>query len=283
MLHRNGIYSEYREPGDAPIESLHLESEGYVHIRSVFSADELRELSVDIDRVFDELPADGRSRDRSDEEDDHYRYEMFNRSAVCQRAIGNRGILDVVEPLIGEDCHVIANTAWRNAANFEAHHGGGGWHIDAGPHITLPEGASWPEDIPHPVFAVGVHIFLKDCGMDDGPTGILPGSHLSGMFPPREHYMDDHLTYNGEGVVPIVAKAGDVAMFVSDVWHRRLPTGENDQGRYFLQVHYGRRDIAQRIRSTEVVNHIADDAISRAETERDKQLIGIHPNLFYDG
>ena len=119
--------------------------------------------------------------------------------------------------------------------------------------------------------------------MDDGPTGVLPGSHLSGLFPPRDDYLNDELTYQGQEVVPLVADAGDVGMFVSDVWHRRMPTTDGDKGRYFLQVHYGRRDIAQRIRPTSEVNHLSADAIDRATTEREKALIGIHANLFYDG
>ena len=281
MIHRNGIYSEYREA--ASVDSAFLETHGYVLLRSVFDASEVAELSADIDRVFDELPADGRSALRPAEEDEMFRYEMFNRSAVCQKAIANRGILDVIEPLIGEDCHVIANTAWRNEAHFEGTHGGGGWHIDAGPHIPLPEDVVWPDDIPHPVFAIGMHIYLQDCTMDDGPTGVLPGTHLSGQFPPRDDYLNNELTYQGQEVVPLVADAGDVGMFVSDVWHRRMPTTDGDKGRYFLQVHYGRRDIAQRVRPTSEVNHLSLDAIDRATTEREKALIGIHANLFYDG
>lgn len=283
MIHRNGIYSEYRSQADASEESAHLETHGYVMLPRVFTEEEVAALKEDIDRVFEELPADGRSQFRSAEEDNMFRYEMFNRSAVCQRVVGKRAILDVIEPLIGEDCHIIANTAWRNEPGPKWEHGGGGWHIDAGPHIPLPDGVEWPDNIPHPVFAVGVHIYLMDCGMQDGPTGVIPGSHLSGRFPPRDHYLNDDLTYNGVGVVPLLAKAGDVAMFVSDAWHRRMPTTAEDRGRYFLQVHYGRRDIAQRIKSTSVVNHLSEEALERATTDREKELIGIHPNLFYDG
>ncbi len=83
--------------------------------------------------------------------------------------------------------------------------------------------------------------------------------------------------------MPLIAKAGDVAMFVSDIWHRRLPTGEGDQGRYFLQVHYGRRDIAQRLRPTAEINHLSEAALVRARTEREKTLVGLHNNRFYDG
>jgi hypothetical protein len=90
-------------------------------------------------------------------------------------------------------------------------------------------------------------------------------------------------SWNGVGVVPLVARAGDVAMFVSDVWHRRLPTLEGDSGRFFLQVHYGRRDLAQRVRSTAEVNHVSAEALARIRSDRERTLLGLHPNFFYDG
>ena len=65
---------------------------------------------------------------------------------------------------------------------------------------------------------------------------------------------------------------GDVAMFVSDVWHRRMPQGPVDKGRFFLQAHYGRRDIAQRVKPTSVVNHVSGDVSIEELTEREQQL-----------
>ena len=62
---------------------------------------------------------------------------------------------------------MIANTAWRNPAGQPGSHGGQNWHIDAGPHIPLPEGVRWPAEIPHPVFAIGVHIYLMDCALKE--------------------------------------------------------------------------------------------------------------------
>jgi hypothetical protein len=51
----------------------------------------------------------------------------------------------------------------------------------------------------------------------------------------------------------------------------------------FVQCHYGRRDLAQRIRPTDAVNHLSEAAIARAETERQKTLAGLHRPGFYDG
>lgn len=212
-----------------------------------------------------------------------FRYAMLNRSAAAQRTVAHSGLLDVIEPLLGEDCHVIANTAWRNPAGQPGSHGGQNWHIDAGPHVPLPEGVRWPAEIPHPVFAIGVHVYLQDCEMEDGPTGVIPGSHLSGRPPPPGRHLDAGLDYEGRGVVPLIAKAGDAGLFVSDVWHRRMPTGDGDHGRFFLQIHYGRRDIAQRLLTTAEANQVSPEAIARAASERERSVIGLHPPFFYDG
>lgn len=281
MIHRKMGYltPENHHAGDA---AKQLETQGYVLVPGVLSSAHTQALAEDIHRVFETQPPDRRT-DRPAEAQAMFRYAMLNRSAMCQETVAHRGILDVIEPLLGEDCHVIANTAWRNPPNSEGMHGGEAWHIDAGPHIPLAEGVTWPAEIPHPTFAIGAHIYLRQCTMEDGPTGVLPGSHLSGQFPPAERRMDSDLTYRGQSVVPLLAQPGDVGFFVSDIWHRRMPTRPGDQGRFFLQVHYGRRDIAQRILTTQETNHLSDAAIARAQSDREKTVVGIHTPMFYDG
>ncbi|MEM1437017.1 MAG: phytanoyl-CoA dioxygenase family protein [Pseudomonadota bacterium] len=282
MLKRTHGYLTSMAADTAPREAVELESEGCTIIEQVFLPAELDRLRAEIDEVFDTLPPDSRAKSRRTvEADAEFRYEMLNRSAASQTAIGNPRILEVIEPLLGDDCHVIANTAWRNAPKPDDP--AQPWHIDAGPHVPLPEGVSWPEDIPHPVFAIGAHLFLKDCIEQDGPTGVIPGSHKSGRFPPHEDIMNPNLTFAGRTPRLLTARAGDVTLFVSDVWHRRMPTGANDQGRYFLQVHYGRRDIAQRLQTTGQANQVSAAAIERADSRRSRTLIGLHAPFFYDG
>ncbi|MBT5685090.1 MAG: hypothetical protein HOJ11_08790, partial [Gammaproteobacteria bacterium] len=107
--------------------------------------------------------------------------------------------------------------------------------------------------------------------------------HTSGQVPPAAQRDDTELTWNGRGVTPLTTKAGDVAMFVSDIWHRRLPSLEDDAGRFFLQVHYGRRDIAQRLHTTDNSNQISTTARARIQSQREAQLLGLHAPMFYDG
>ena len=279
---QNGVrYIAVRET-PVPNEAMELEKQGYTIVRKAFNTKDIKVLRTEIETVYNEQWPDNRNRDRLDKKDSHhFRYEMYNRSRLCQSILGRQEILDVIEPLLEEDCHIIANTCWRNPPGDAGL--GGSWHLDAGPHIPLSPGQMWTEDLPHPVFAIGAHIFLIDCPRHCGSTGIIPGSHRSGMFPPPDHIRDDELSWNGVKAKALIAKAGDVALFVSDIWHRLLPTQKGDTGRFFLQVHYARRDIAQRVKTTETVNHVDPAAIQRIASDLERRLLGLHPMHFYDG
>lgn len=281
MITRRSGYLTVRE-GPVPSSSVALQTEGYVLLERVLAEAELDELRRDVERVFADYPPDERGSKAPAEHWAPFRYEMLNRSGPVQTAIAHLRILEAIEPLLGEDCHVIANTAWWQPAGNDEH-GGRFWHIDSGPHVPRPAGVSWDDRIPYPVCAVAAHIFLIDCPLAAGPTGVIPGSHTSGQAPPVDRADDDELQWEGRQAVPLVAGAGDVALFVSDVWHRRLRPAEDNPGRMFIQCHYGRRDLAQRIRTTREVNHLSSEAVDRATTPRASRLAGLHPPGFYDG
>ena len=282
MIKRRRGYVALRTEG-APAASVELERQGYAVLPKLFDAEESAPLRKDVLRVFSELPPDVRRDNAPPGMYDDFRYEMLNRSALCQDAISDQRILDVVEPLLGEDCHVIANTAWRNLPRDVYKHGGGHWHIDAGPHVPRPPGVPWDERIPYPVFAVAAHIMLQDCPLRCGPTAVIPHSHRSGQAPPPPSDDDTELTWESQKPVILTAEAGDVLLFVSDVWHRRMPALPNDDGRLFLQVHYARRDIAQRLRPTDETHQLSERAIARAKDPRRRTLLGLHKPFFYDG
>jgi hypothetical protein len=180
MIKRLGGYLTLRT-GAAPAASAQLERDGYAVLPGVLEAELIARLTREIEEAFASLPPERGRPDR-----DEFRYEMLNRSAACQEAVGHPALLAAIEPLLGEDCHVIANTAWRNPPSF----GGGPWHCDAGPHVPRPEGVPWDERIPYPVFAIGTHLYLRDCPLACGPTAVIPGSHRSGRLPPFERLND---------------------------------------------------------------------------------------------
>lgn len=210
---------------------------------------------------------------------DQFRHGVCNRSAIAREAIASRSILDVVEPLLGDDCHVISNTLWRNPAEGFV---GQAWHTDAGPHVPRPAGVEWDDRIPYPVFVVAAHLLLDDLTEADGATAVVPGSHRSGQPVPVERRNDLVLDHDGVGPTLLTGSRGDVVLFCSDIWHRGMPAGPGATGRFFLQCHYGRRDIAQRIRTTDVVNHLTP-RVASSVSGREATLLGLHDPGFYDG
>ena len=159
----------------------------------------------------------------------------------------------MIEPLLGDDCHVIANTAWRNPPEF-----GGGPGTATPVRTSRGPSVPWDDRIPYPVFAIGAHIL--PAGLHARPTA-RPRSCPGAIAPAgsRRSIACTTTTSPTTAGRPCcsTARAGDVALFVSDVLAPRAPGRRGGRGRYFLQVHYGRRDLAQRIRTTDVVNHLS--------------------------
>jgi ectoine hydroxylase-related dioxygenase (phytanoyl-CoA dioxygenase family) len=270
ITRRHGNLRLRSEP--APLASAQLERDGFVVLRGVIEPEAVRALRNEIAEVFANSPPD-RSHDTGGE----YRHAMFNRSALSQKAVSAPAILEAIEPVLGEDCHVIANTAWRNLPGRPA----GRWHIDAGPHVPRAAGVVWPDEIPYPVFAIGMHLFLDDCPKEAGPTAVVPGSHRSGSTPPWRQEGDPDPIYEGRGPELLIARAGDAALFVSDVWHQGT-AAEAGWGRFFLQAHYARRDISQRLLMSSEMSQVSPEAAGRAQTPRERTLIGLHDPFFYD-
>jgi ectoine hydroxylase-related dioxygenase (phytanoyl-CoA dioxygenase family) len=254
---------------DVPSSSIdpvtQLREEGFTALRGILTPAQVSELKAELERIFTEPPT---------EDDEKYgpywRMLLFERSELCQRMIEHPKLLEVVEPILGSDCHVIANAGWMTPAGYE----GGPWHTDAGPHVPRDEGIEWDERIPYPIFAIGVMLYLTDVPLESGPTAVIPGSHKSGRPAPQV----DEPMYKGRGPVALESQAGDAALFASDTWHRGLPH-RSGEPRIVWQVHYGRRDIAPRYRPYKN-QRIPDEVVARA-SERGKRLIGIHPIGFY--
>src|SRR5688572_27184963 len=107
--------------GEPPEAAVSLQHDSHAVLPGVLTADEVAALHAEVGAVFDSS-----GPDREGDTLGQFRHGMLNRSALAQKAIGHPRILEAIEPLLGEDCHVIANTAWRNVKG----HQGGTWHID---------------------------------------------------------------------------------------------------------------------------------------------------------
>ena len=100
--------------GVAPEASVQLQEQGSTLLREVLSAAAVNALSDEIAAVYDDYPRDNRlAAVRDPEEDEDFRYEMFNRSATAQKTIAHPLILETIEPLLGEDCPIAVATSRR--------------------------------------------------------------------------------------------------------------------------------------------------------------------------
>ena len=269
--------------GEPPHGSRRLEEDGHFLARGVLTPEKVGALRSEIESVYRDFEPDWRPGSGSREHAEMFRYELFNRSPMSQKVLGCRSILDVLEPLLGGDCHLVSCTSWRNPAGSKSAPRGQQWHVDGGPYVARASSQPWPSNIPYPIFVVTAQIYLQSVTIDDGPTAVLPGSHKSGQLPPVAREWDVDLEYEGRPGEVHLANAGDVTFFVSDAWHRRMPTTDACKGRFFIQAAYGRREIAQRIRLSSQLNAVSPEALERAVTKRQRQLLGIHDAVFYDG
>ena len=271
-------------PGNSDATSLSaaLETEGHCILRGAFNAEEVSALRDEVLEVYRHVPPDMRDSATSLEIGEMYRYQLFHHSELCQQAIARREILEVIEPLLGADCHVISCTGWKNPTGRAATQHGLQWHIDGGPHVPRLKGTDWPAHIAYPVFVVATHIYLQDVRIEDGPTSCIPKSHTSGQAPPHEKAWASDLNHDGLTASHHLVKAGDVDFRVSAVWHRRWPPTQNSNGRLFVQTNYGRRDIAQRVLPTSEVNHATHRSLNRAKDDRERRLLGLHPQGYFD-
>lgn len=194
---------------------------------------------------------------------------VFNRDPYWLQFLDRPGIVDLAEAALGTDCHVIGETAWRSHPRFR----GEALHADYLP-MTWPDN-TLPETVRVPMFILTVHYYLCDVAPDLAPTRIIPGSHRAGRAP----LADEH-AWRGTAPQAVLASAGDALVFRSDVWHAGSDNTTRESVRYLLQVHYGRREMAQHFSPFTAWRF--DPRVLAAATRRQRRLLGDHEPGPYD-
>ena len=120
------------------------------------------------------------------------------------------------------------------------------------------------------------HFYLSDITAELCPTKVLPGSHKSGRYPQRRR----EATWQGRGVESVLCRAGDVLFFRSELWHSGSANITTDQVRYLLQVHYGRRMVAQKF--SPYIEWEFNREVIEACSPRQLRLLGDHQPGAYD-
>ncbi|MCY1284999.1 Phytanoyl-CoA dioxygenase (PhyH) [compost metagenome] len=201
--------------------------------------------------------------------DDHFKC-VFNRGPEWLPYLDLPGVIELAEAALGEDCHVIGQTAWRNHPGFV----GAELHLD---HLVmeLPERLLADPGFLLPMQICTAHLYLDDIDADLCPTLVIPGSHRAGRKPrPGE------TTWQGRSAEAVLCRAGDALVFRSELWHAGSRNRSADRSRYLLQVHYGRRMVAQKF--SPYLDFRFNPEVLAACTPRQRRLLGDHDAAEYD-
>jgi ectoine hydroxylase-related dioxygenase (phytanoyl-CoA dioxygenase family) len=242
------------------LQALH--EQGFVLLPGVLDARQIAELRAAIDRLkpkhwdYTGLV-------------DHYKC-VFNRAPLWLPYLDPPGVIELAEAALGADCHVIGQTAWRCHPDF----------IGAELHLDYLAMALPPALLANPAFLLPMqictaHLYLDDIHADLCPTLVVPGSHRAGRQP-----LAEETQWQGHAAQPVLCQAGDVLFFRSELWHAGSRNRTADQTRYLLQVHYGRRMVAQKF--SPYLAWRFNRAVLAACTPRQRRLLGEHEAAEYD-
>jgi ectoine hydroxylase-related dioxygenase (phytanoyl-CoA dioxygenase family) len=245
---------------DEQLRALH--QDGFVLMRAVLSKTQIADLRQAIDRLKPH------HWDYSGVID-HYKC-VFNRDPFWLPYLEVSGVIELAEAALGEDCHIIGQTAWRCHPGFV----GAALHLDYLPMQLPPSLLAEPSfDLPMQVFTA--QFYLDDIDADLSPTRVIPGSHKAGRAP-----MPGETQWQGRSAKPVLCQAGDVLILRSELWHAGSDNRTADRTRYMFQVHYGRRMVAQKF--SPYLHWQFNPAVLAAATPRQRRLLGDHQEAEYD-
>ncbi|KZR75468.1 phytanoyl-CoA dioxygenase family protein [Prochlorococcus marinus] len=266
-FHRFSINpNAYKELNDIDNKVSSFHEDGYLIIRQLLSSDVISILRSEIDRKYNH-PAT-----TSGELDDQIRNKlalmrMFEFSNIFLQILAYKPILNLVEHILGNDCHVISQTALRT----NSYCGITRWHIDGDLYFDkrfIPEGKSYMPQTP--CFSLSVNIALSHFSdVKYGPTRFIPGSHRFGYKPTGENSQE----VNGLHQITFDANAGDILILNHQTWHS-AHQNTTDNIRYLLLTSYGKRFIQQRFYP--FINYTLPQHVTHSLNEVTHRLLGGH-------
>lgn len=200
---------------------------------------------------------------------EHYKC-VFNRDPLWLAYLDLAGVIELAEAALGEDCHVIGQTAWRSHPGCQ----GLPLHLDYLV-MDLPPALLADPEFELPMQICTVQFYLDDIDAELGPTQVISASHRAGRKPaPAEQHWQGQSTQN------LLCRAGDALMFRSELWHGSGDNHSADRTRSMLQVHYGRRMVAQKF--APYLYWQFNPSVLAVATARQRRLLGEHAEAEYD-
>ena len=239
------------------VEQFHRD--GFLFLQDVLPPDWCAQLREDLDWALAHNPNGLNSKGGSI----WLAHRLFETSEANLRLFDMEPIVSFAEALVAKNCHVIHNNSFHTPP-------GGGittWHKDDAPHFVVTDGKP-PTNVHLPVLFFTANYYLTDVTeVEYGGTEAVPGSHLLGMSPPPSLEgtpWESQIRYN-------LGKAGSVAMFNNQVWHRGGPNRSN-RTRYITQVTYARRMIGHKYYP--FMNYVMPEHVYKDANPRLKRLLG---------
>lgn len=242
--------------------------DGFVVLRGILDASEVEAFKADIDAVF----ADPKWRENGNILADNIALRLFETSPRFEELLTREPIISLVEEILGNDCHLIAQNVLRNAPGQAID----SFHVDDAVMVPVAEGMDRHDArLQMPVFIVNTMFALTSIpSVEYGPTQYIPGSHYSGRNPNDSQAP----TFEDREPVSLLCEPGDVYLFNNQGWHRGAPN-TSDRTRYNVGNAYGRRCMAQRFfpfMNYRMPQHVIDNA-----DERRLRVLGFHKTGAY--
>ena len=214
---------------NAQLEQFHRE--GYLAIPDALLPEEVATLRRGVEAAFaepcEEAEIHGGEMPRI------WRPKLFERGPEFEALVDNPRVIDLVEAILGADCHLIAMSALRTGPG----QGIDSFHSDEAVRFPRPLDVPLDPRIPVPCFVLNFNYYLCDVDEALGPTQFVPGSHRSGRQPrPEDRDADGLPRYEGRGPVSAVGKAGTAVMWHDQVWHRGAKNRTADRVRWVQQA-----------------------------------------------
>ncbi len=188
----------------------------------------------------------------------------FDRDPAFLAATTLPGVVDVAEHVLGADCHLITQKAWRTLPGRPDQ----ALHVDQ-LFVPMPEELCADARWEPPAFILSALLYLDDVDPEFAPTMVVPGSHRSGRSPDQ-----GELTWRGRAAEPVLCRAGDVVIFRCELWHRGS-ANRSQRMRAVIETDYAQRMVVQKFHP--YVGFRPGAATWAAADARQRRLMGEHP------
>jgi ectoine hydroxylase-related dioxygenase (phytanoyl-CoA dioxygenase family) len=262
------------------IETFHRD--GFLVIPNVLTPEQCECLRADLDQVFDKI-----EHKQEHHPDRKFVKRMFEHSKYNLNLFVLEPIVTFAEHLIGgangldyamhdgipnaNVVHVIHNNSFTIPPDSDGL-AQNKWHQDDTPHVLSLDGKPLT-NIRLNVLAFTVNYYLTDVLLpENGPTQVIPGSHLFGKF------CDGDLSGYDDRIHSCLGAKGTAVCFNNQVWHRGSKNTSTIT-RYITQLTYAKRLVGHKY--APFMNYQMPSHCYEGADQRLQQLLGFLPSGAY--